>query len=250
MHFVLWGSLQRWPIAHATVREIVSMHFVLWGSLQLPYAAPGTNLVSVSMHFVLWGSLQRGGAGGQRFRLCFNALRALGFSSTRRQHPRPADRSGFNALRALGFSSTVGYALGDTLHGFQCTSCFGVLFNLPAFCGKVMRPSFNALRALGFSSTTCQRETMLRIKVSMHFVLWGSLQQLGFTPVFLGSCFNALRALGFSSTWIGLTHQFPELFQCTSCFGVLFNKPFALLRKVVKVSMHFVLWGSLQRYPY
>ena len=107
---------------------------------------------------------------------------------------------------------------------FQCTSCFGVLFNFVMAFDEALTASFNALRALGFSSTIGSRWHPGRELVSMHFVLWGSLQRrcrcigrdapkVSMHFVLWGSlqpdlrigegpspCFNALRALGFSST--------------------------------------------------
>ncbi len=109
---------------------------------------------------------------------------------------------GFNALRALGYFSTqsmVKVQYKRTL--FQCTSCFGVLLN-----------------------TLWQTLTLSGLRVSMHFVLWGT-SQLGKGMVLptLPSCFNALRALGYFST-----------------------QPSNRRRRHSNVSMHFVLWGTSQ----
>ena len=108
---------------------------------------------------------------------------------------------------------------------------------------------FNALRALGYFSTE---------KWSSNLLAWRR--------------FNALRALGYFSTYkVEVKAQGYEVFQCTSCFGVLLNQRtinsvymivcFNALRalgyfstrnsglfiKPAKfVSMHFVLWGTSQ----
>jgi len=153
---------------------------------------------------------------------------------------------------------------------FQCTLCFGVLFNVKAAYESQINACFNALCALGFSSTMESNRTLKGGRVSMHSVLWGSLQLIlelhGGTRV----SFNALCALGFSSTKMKKIYAAIVLFQCTLCFGVLFNVSgdgrwspaicfnalcalgfsstarFTSLKVTSLVSMHSVLWGSLQ----
>ena len=247
------------------------MHFVLWGSLQLNSYFAVIAFVGFNALRALGFSSTVAGKEVSFLPQSFNALRALGFSSTRSVVPRAITLLCFNALRALGFSSTTPQEVEAQMKKFQCTSCFGVLFNCPSSLRSVGCTSFNALRALGFSSTNCsdplggRSESFNALRalgfssthgggvggissnVSMHFVLWGSLQ-----PVIIVSIITAV------------------MFQCTSCFGVLFNwKAPALLAGCVSfnalralgfsstflkmtqqlcrmVSMHFVLWGSLQ----
>ena len=163
---------------------------------------------------------------GNNLGVGFNALCALGFSSTRFYVLRERNHS-FNALCALGFSSTETTTICGKRKSFQCTLCFGVLFNLGTpWCAPTGR-------------------------VSMHSVLWGSLQL----------CADVCERGGVE-------------FQCTLCFGVLFNLKKAMahgcrtcfnalcalgfsstimLSKWLsprKVSMHSVLWGSLQQKHY
>jgi len=107
---------------------------------------------------------------------------------------------------------------------FQCTLCFGVLFNAYRRWKIRCAGCFNALCALGFSSTSPCPTRSWGVLVSMHSVLWGSLQR--------GRVTNA---------GVGLE------FQCTLCFGVLFNVSLAVPSPPFAVSMHSVLWGSLQR---
>jgi len=132
------------------------MHFVLWGLHQQRTVVPFLGIRRVSMHFVLWG------------------LHQHGFSE------EPYLEEGFNALRALGSSSTRIYNANAADYKFQCTSCFGVFINnsyerksrttvvsmhfvlwglhqlLSEFCLK-RQECFNALRALGSSSTGIRR---------------------------------------------------------------------------------------------
>ncbi len=103
-----------------------------------------------------------------------------------------------------------------------------LLATISAFLPPAPRPllRFNALRALGYFST-----------------------QMISLPPFSTICFNALRALGYFSTILTVAcSKSDNMFQCTSCFGVLLN--FALgvfVGGEVVVSMHFVLWGTSQR---
>jgi len=270
MHSVLWGSLQlpvvsipvldksfnalcalgfssTLPDIHGALPTSVSMHSVLWGSLQLCKRLAKATFGLVSMHSVLWGSLQHKREFFMNLLLSFNALCALGFSSTRCWCIAARPVVCFNALCALGFSSTF-----SPVHGVPCSGCF------------------NALCALGFSSTRVGAEPMSRevfqctlcfgvlfnkegvvyratLLVSMHSVLWGSLQlaintnaimrycfnalcALGFSSTRFSPClnngdlsFNALCALGFSSTRQRVRRCCARQFQCTLCFGVLFN---------------------------
>ncbi len=182
----------------------VSMHFVLWG-LHQPTVFISPDLVSVFQCTSCFGVFINvksktivPSAG-----ICFNALRALGSSSTRAWTSNACKWGSFNALRALGSSSTWNrgircqifqvsmhfvlwglHQLTDTriaregYREFQCTSCFGVFINQNVF-------------GASFGEVT----------VSMHFVLWGLHQHTIYviaTPV--QECFNALRALGSSST--------------------------------------------------
>ncbi len=110
------------------------------------------------MHFVLWGLHQ---------------LSTFGFVAS-------DDR--FNALRALGSSSTSSWWRNTLLFLFQCTSCFGVFINGAEETGSGHPGGFNALRALGSSSTCAALLLRSDSDVSMHFVLWG-LHQLLSGPV-------------------------------------------------------------------
>ena len=153
------------------------------------------------MHFVLWGLHQLISGNQYTGDRSFNALRALGSSSTFEFSPgsrevnvsmhfvlwglHQLDLPGygyrefsFNALRALGSSSTRMESRCNRHNTFQCTSCFGVFINFAQGSGSGGSQSFNALRALGSSSTYWHFGLEVVDYVSMHFVLWG-LHQLG-----------------------------------------------------------------------
>jgi len=109
--------------------------------------------------------------------------------------------------------------------------------------------SFNALCALGFSSTNPPAVLLDPLKVSMHSVLWGSLQRV--VPQFSSGCVHAFQCTLCFGVLFNLIkknrRRYVMAFQCTLCFGVLFNRHWRKRRRQKKVSMHSVLWGSLQR---
>ena len=139
--------------------------------INVPYRVARLRL-RVSMHFVLWGLHQLGAGCQHSTRLCFNALRALGSSSTRCFAWWFFGAASFNALRALGSSSTL-------LRSRKViVPCFNALRALGSSSTKriaVTRSNlrFNALRALGSSSTLSFLLVTPSANVSMHFVLWG-----------------------------------------------------------------------------
>ncbi len=112
------------------VPSFVSMHFVLWGTSQHRFDFQESTRNTVSMHFVLWGTSQLYCKHCIVSYICFNALRALGYFSTKLAN-RLTFVPRFNALRALGYFSTP-ISDDDWMRGnkFQCTSCFGVLLNI------------------------------------------------------------------------------------------------------------------------
>ena len=177
------------------------MHSVLWGSLQRTRNRVLRNLNTVSMHSVLWGSLQH----TSRLRSCsrrsFNALCALGFSSTG-QEKGTGERE-WVSMHSVLWGSLQLRAVHEHLDGitFQCTLCFGVLFNMLHRGQTHTYVCFNALCALGFSSTYNGALPRSTVGVSMHSVLWGSLQH--------GSLFRKrfLRVSMHSVLWGSLQRQ-------------------------------------------
>jgi len=164
---------------HAGVRATnwVSMHSVLWGSLQQRTGMATTMAMSVSMHSVLWGSLQPELPGLWRDQSMVSMHSVL-WGSLQRNEPTGLGR----------------------LPKFQCTLCFGVLFNLNHVMAQSLEKSFNALCALGFSSTSA-------------WVCGVSFSLFQCTLCF-GVLFNGVvRVPQVQMYW----------FQCTLCFGVLFN---------------------------
>jgi len=129
MHFVLWGLHQRveWLGSITGCKFQCTSCFGVF--INSPAPSPLRPRTLVSMHFVLWGLHQQRIHRQQFKRNSFNALRALGSSSTTMRvkqqfldlvsmhfvlwglhQPRKMDlcisRVSFNALRALGSSST------------------------------------------------------------------------------------------------------------------------------------------------
>jgi len=248
MHFVLWGLHQPAKIRSLPAWNKVSMHFVLWGLHQPIFIGAILLHQKVSMHFVLWGLHQPfvddGCKGDCQFQctscfgvfinmgvretatmvLSFNALRALGSSSTRDNSRITGKQGGFNALRALGSSST---RVTGVVVVCRFVSMHFVLWGLhqrkSRYC-SVHRERVSMHFVLwGLHQLYTSRRLAMRTQVSMHFVLWGLHQRL---PRHVGKIrdrFNALRALGSSSTWKRNSTGKTLMFQCTSCFGVFIN---------------------------
>ena len=81
MHFVLWGLHQQEPKAAQTTEA--EFQCTSCFGVFINGAGFYTERYShVSMHFVLWGLHQLRSAANRVYEICFNALRALGSSST------------------------------------------------------------------------------------------------------------------------------------------------------------------------
>ena len=179
----------------------------------------------------------------------FNALRALGYFSTRNTSSSTSPQNYVSMHFVLwGTSQHTKWKMIDhfkrvSMHFVlwgtsqltapirnRCDTCFNALRALGYFSTGKFTPllpeihCFNALRALGYFSTPGDlRQGKARIS-------FNALRALGYFSTCCHradgsaeSCFNALRALGYFSTGGGRETSFPLL-----------------------VSMHFVLWGTSQ----
>ena len=126
---------------------------MLWGSLQLYKSGKVIDYGYVSMHFVLWGSLQLGRTQSRNQTDCvsmhFVLWGSLQPGFVRRTHQRMV---------------------------FQCTSCFGVLFNIAPLHKPRKMEQFQCTSCFGVLFNVSWNGRHHHWRVSMHFVLWGSLQ--------------------------------------------------------------------------
>ena len=198
------------------------------------------------MHFVLWGLHQLGTSAEVDWSSPFQCTSCFGVFINSSQTGTPNWVVSFNALRALGSSST---GLAHPEHDwkkFQCTSCFGVFINTHEAHRVRTMLSFNALRALGSSSTGSHRTLQWLKTVSMHFVLWGLHQLCSGDVRSPGDVSMHFVLWGLHQPFFFLKGRCVVTFQCTSCFGVFINPSQPASPTRVMVSMHFVLWGLHQ----
>ena len=109
--------------------------------------------------------------------LRFNALRALGYFSTRIQSCALTRANVSMHFVLWDTSQRVEKIFSASLPTFQCTSCFGILLNVTVARGFTPSACFNALRALGYFSTRRVETIWPSVFVSMHFVLWDTSQR-------------------------------------------------------------------------
>ncbi len=200
MHFVLWGLHQPTQSSLGGCISRVSMHFVLWGLHQLLISTStvDTTLFQCTSCFGVFinRKRQKGRCQMAKFQCtsCFGVF--INISPAVSQEPTLS----FNALRALGSSSTVWRQIPGSRNRFQCTSCFGVFIN------SIRRPTwprcmFQCTSCFGVFINEARRRRPLsagRFQCTSCFGVFINFNWL--ERVAVAQCFNALRALGSSST--------------------------------------------------
>ena len=155
-------------------------------------------------------------------------------------------RKSFNALRALGSSSTVELREGRALPTFQCTSCFGVFINIVRL--RVTGPTHVSMHfvlwGLHQLTTEAHPRRMDLFQCTSCFGVFINRAVQAPRPFHLS--FNALRALGSSSTTVSLGEGNVESFNALRALGSSSTLPASRSQHGDEVSMHFVLWGLHQ----
>ena len=107
----------------------VSMHFVLWGLHQPGNRAAASVPVTFQCTSCFGVFINQMDCGRGVAELKFQCTSCFGVFINPEATGKALDNMSFNALRALGSSSTLLLALILFLSVFQCTSCFGVFIN-------------------------------------------------------------------------------------------------------------------------